>query len=70
MEAKYLDLLAGIAKVLDYKDLLQTDISRFYFPEAHGIQAEINDKIQMEWLRVLQNSASFAVVNKEEDKSS
>jgi len=54
-ESKYLDLLANMARDLGYKNLLQTDISRYYSPVAHGNQFEINDKIQTEWLRVLEN---------------
>jgi len=68
-EPKYLDLLANMAKVLGYKNLLQTDISRFYSPKAHGNQAEINEKIQAEWLRVLQNTAAFVVTKKEDDNT-
>lgn len=66
---KFLDLLANMAKVLGYKNLLQTDISRFYSPKAHGYQFEINDKIQTEWLRVLQNTSTFVVTRKEDDKT-
>jgi hypothetical protein len=65
-ESKYLDLLANMARDLGYKNLLQTDISRYYSPVAHGNQFEINDKIQTEWLRVLENTGSF-VVNERED---
>jgi len=60
-DSKYLDLLASMATVLGYKNLLQTDISRYYSPVAHGNQAELNEKIQNEFLRVLQNTASFVV---------
>lgn len=63
-DSKYLDLLASMAKVLGYKNLLQTDISRYYSPVAHGNQAELNEKIQNEFLRVLQNTASIAVEKK------
>ena len=68
-EAKYLDLLAEMGKVLGYKDLKQTDISRFYTPVAYGSQAELNEKMQREFLRVLENTASFVVTKKEESKT-
>ena len=68
-DPKYLDLLAKIVTVLGYKHLLQTDISRYYSPKGHGYQFERNDKIQTEWLRVLQNTSSFVVTKKEDDKT-
>lgn len=66
-EPKYLDLLASIANELGYKNLLQTDISRFYSPRAYGAQAELNEKTQKEFLRVLENTASFVVTRKKDD---
>lgn len=69
-ESKYLDLLANMAQVLGYKNLLQTDISRFYSPRAHGTQAELNEKTQREFLRVLENTAYFVVTKKEDNKNS
>ncbi len=67
--AKYLDLLAAMGKVLGYKDLKQTDISRFYSPVAHGNQAELNYNTQIELLRVLKNTAALVVTKKENDKT-
>lgn len=64
-ESKYLDLLANMAKVLGYKNLLQTDISRFYSPRAHGTQAELNEKLQRELLRVFENTAALVVTKRE-----
>lgn len=65
-ESKYLDLLAKIASVLGYKNLLQTDISRFYRPEYYGNQFDLTEKTQKELLRVLENTASFVVTKKED----
>lgn len=69
-DSKYLDLLANMAKVLGYKNLLQTDISRFYNPEAHGKQSDLNRKLQEAFLRVLENTSAFVVTKKEENESS
>ena len=66
-EAKYLDLLSEMAKVLGYSDLSQTSIARFYSPIAHGNQVQLNVDIQLELLRVLQSSgkANFEVTANE-----
>lgn len=56
VEAKYLDLLAAMAKALDYSELSQTDIARFYSPRAHATQFQMNAEIQAELLRVLKNT--------------
>ena len=69
LEHKYLDLLSEIAQSLGYKKLKQTDIEKFYTPVAHGSQAELNEKMQRELLRVLENSVSFGVTKKEESKT-
>jgi hypothetical protein len=65
-ERKYLDLLHAMAKALDYEKIKQTDIDRFYFPVAHGDQAQITAKMQQELLRVLENTERFVVVRKEQ----
>jgi hypothetical protein len=68
-EPKYIDLLSEIAQSLGYKNLKQTDIGKFYTPQIYGTQAEMNDKVQKEFLRVLENTAQFIVTKKENDKS-
>jgi hypothetical protein len=68
-DAKYLDLLAAIAKALGYENLLQTDISRFYSPQAHGDQALLNYETQAELLRVLKGTASISIVPKADEKT-
>ncbi|HLD18572.1 MAG TPA: DUF6680 family protein [Candidatus Nanoarchaeia archaeon] len=68
-EHKYIDLLSEIAQSLGYKKLKQTDIEKFYTPVAHDTQAELNENIQKEFLRVLENTASFVVTKKEDDKT-
>lgn len=66
-ESKYLDLIAKIASVLGHKNLLQTDISRFYRPEYYGNQFDLTEKTQKELLRVLENTGSFVVTKKDDD---
>lgn len=64
VEAKYLDLLSEMAKVLGYSELSQTAIARFYSPNAHVNQNQMNYEIQNELLRVLKSSgkANFEVI--------
>jgi hypothetical protein len=59
-EQKNLDLLSEMAKDLGYDDLKTTDIDKFYSPEAHGTQAQLNFDTQTEFLRVLKSSKSFS----------
>lgn len=66
-EAKYLDLLSEIARVLGYNDLSQTSIARFYSPIAHGTQTQLNAEIQLELLRVLKESKSIQVLPRVEE---
>lgn len=55
--SKYLELMSEMAKELGYKKLQQTDIDKFYIAQAHGVQADLNAECQIEWLRVLKNTA-------------
>ncbi|MBI5076339.1 MAG: hypothetical protein HZB62_14395 [Nitrospirae bacterium] len=66
---KYLELLSAIAEDLGYKNLQQTDIDKFYIPQGHVDQAEMQGKIQTEFLRVLQNTAAFEVKKKDDGSS-
>jgi len=65
-EHKHVDMLSEMAQVLGYKKLKQTEIEKFYTPVAHGTQVELNEKIQREFLRVLENTAALVVTKKEE----
>lgn len=69
-EHKHIDMLSEMGQALGYKKLKQTEIEKFYTPVAHGTQTELNEKMQREFLRVLENTASFVVTKKEDDKSS
>ncbi|MBU3948657.1 MAG: hypothetical protein KJ882_00185 [Proteobacteria bacterium] len=65
----WLELLTEIAKDLSYPTLKQTDMDKFYVPQAFGDQYELQNKIQKEFLRVLENTASLVVKKKENDKT-
>ena|ERR1700733_4099116 len=60
----YLDLLSAMAKEVGYKGLTQTDIDKFYSPEALGDAASIQAETQKEFLRVLKASESFSAPRK------
>lgn len=57
---KFLELLSAIADVLGYRNLTQTDIDKFYSPEAHGTILGIQWGVQTELLRVLKNTHSLS----------
>ena len=61
----YLDMLTEMARVLDYKNLKQTEIDKFYTPIAYGKQYEISQELQNEFLRVLKETSHFLVTQKE-----
>ena len=51
----YLEMLSEMATILGYKTLKQTDIDKFYSPQAHGDQAQLLQDILAQFLRVLRN---------------
>lgn len=53
VEAKYLDLLAAMARVVGFSELAQTDIARFYTPDAYATQYILNYEMQTELIRIL-----------------
>lgn len=57
----YLELLSEMAAVLGYRRLRQTDIDRYYAPEAHGKQATLQQDLQKELLQVLKGDRPLAV---------
>jgi hypothetical protein len=65
-EHTWLELLAAMAVDLRYPALKQTDIDKFYVPQGYIDQIELQGKIQNEFLRVLQNTASLVVKKKED----
>jgi hypothetical protein len=62
----YIQLLSEMAKVLGYKNLEQTQIDKFYAPQAHGTQAALNQDLQQEFLRVLRATEALQVVARRE----
>lgn len=68
--SKYLELMSEMAKALGYKKLQQTDIDKFYIAQAHGAQADLNAECQIEWLRVLKNTARLETCPKPAEESS
>jgi hypothetical protein len=58
-EHVYLLMLSAMARELGYRKLEQTDIDKFYAPQAHFDQALMNHQIQTEFLRVLKSSGKI-----------
>ena len=56
-----LDLLSEIANSLNYKNLKQTEIDRFYNPVAFGNQMKSNDTIAREVIRVLSRTKAVGI---------
>jgi hypothetical protein len=58
---QYLELLSAMAMSLGYRSLQQTDIDKFYSPQAHGDQATLNAEVQNEFLRVLKETKTLHI---------
>lgn len=56
-----LDLLSEMANTLNYTDLKQTEIDRFYIPQFFVNQLNNQDLVSNEFLRVLKNSNNFGI---------
>lgn len=59
-ESFLLDLLSEMANALGYKDLKQTEIARFYNPQAFSNQQQIVNLLNKELIRVLSHSKNNA----------
>lgn len=59
--AFHLDLLSEMANSLGYKDLRQTEIDRYYSPQAFGDQINNQNRLLNETLRVLGGSKAYGV---------
>ncbi len=68
LEHKYIDLLSEIAHSLGYTKLKQTDIEKFYNPRGIADQYTLQNKIQQELLRVLENTSELVVTKKQDSK--
>lgn len=64
---KYIELLSAMARDLGYQSLQQTDIDKFYSPQAHQNQIAASNEIQTELLRVLKSTQNIAIVPKPEE---
>jgi hypothetical protein len=59
-----LELLSEIAKSLGYRNLTQTDMDKFYVPEAHTQVAGRQSEVLTELLRVLKSTNSLDALTK------
>ena len=64
---KYLGALSEMARTLAYKKLQQTDIDKFYTPQAHVDQNEMAFRTQQEWLRILENMEHIYIAPRKRD---
>ncbi len=62
-----LDLLSEIANNLNYRDLKQTEIDRFYSPQHFGNQAYTQDVLLKETIRVLGRTRAYGLELSEDD---
>ena len=62
---KHIELLSEMAKHLGYNNLEQINIDKFYTPTVHGAQNELNTQVQLELLRVLQNTQALSAQGKD-----
>lgn len=58
---KELELFQAIARTLGYDHLRQIDLAKFYIPSAHLARANMDAECQLEFLRVLKDTARFQV---------
>ncbi len=63
----WLELLTAIAEDLHYPKLHQTDLDKFYTPQGHADQFELQYNLQHELLRVLKNTSAFVVTKKQNE---
>jgi len=68
-EHTWLELLAAMASDLQYSNLKQTDLDKFYTPQGHADELEYQREASAEWLRVLKNTQRFLVEKKVEEST-
>lgn len=61
----WIELLAEMANDLNYSNLSQTDLDKFYVPQGHVDDLEFQRKVAQQWSRVLENTERFVVVSKD-----
>lgn len=64
-----LDLLSEMANTLNYKDLKQTELARFYSPMYFERRDNTQNEIATEMIRVLKNSENFGLSFPEQRQS-
>jgi len=64
-----LELLSEMAKSLGYKNLAQTDIDKFYVPEAHTQVAGQQNEVLTEFLRVLKATETMREIGGRTDEA-
>ncbi len=60
-QRKHIDLLSKIAEDVGFKNLKQTDISKYYKPEYIVSQETLNNEILQELLRFLKETKVVAL---------
>jgi len=60
----WIELLEEMAADLQYSNLKQTDLDKFYIPQGHVDQLDFEREVQTELLRVLKNTEHFVVESK------
>lgn len=58
---KYLELLSAMSRECGFRNLQQTDIDKYYTPQGHANQADLDQRTQHAWLRVLETTAHLNV---------
>ncbi len=66
---KWLELLAEMAKELEFKTLSQVDLDKFYVPQGHVDDADFQKKVAQQWARVLENTEHFVVEARQDPRS-
>ncbi|WP_031569336.1 DUF6680 family protein [Rheinheimera texasensis] len=63
----WLELLTAMAEELNYSQLKQTDLDKFYVPQGHVDELEFQRKAAEHWVRVLENTERFLVEPRDQD---
>jgi hypothetical protein len=64
----WIELLDAMSRELRYNKLRQTDLDKFYIPQAHVDDLEFQRKIGHQWSRVLENTERFLVVPRDSEE--
>ena len=60
----WLELLEAMSNDLNYPNLSQTDLDKFYVPQGHADDLQFRRKTEEEWLRVLEKTDHFLVASR------